>query len=247
MTTAFWGFTINNYTDTHVALLEQGYPDYMRELVYTFEKGDSDTPHIQGWLKLQRQQRLSFVRKLFPGAHFTALVHDEYIANMKKYAQKLDSTAQSAAIHKYNEPMKTIEGVVKQVAEIMLHEMTWEESWDTYPAFRKRAEKKLVAEKDYKYAKIFVSSTYKAMWNEFGREMLLQLVLEHQRKNDTHTHTRNNIVVPMIHNHASNNSQGEGDEEDKSESDCQDYEDGSGSEDEGYAESGSSSSSASYD
>ena len=106
MTTAFWGFTINNYTDTHVALLQQGYPDYTRELVYTFEKGDSDTPHIQGWLKLQRQQRLSFVRKLFPGAHFTALVHDEYIENMKRYAQKLDSTAQTAAIHKYNDPMK---------------------------------------------------------------------------------------------------------------------------------------------
>ena len=74
MTTAFWGFTINNYTDTDVALVQQGYPDYMRELVYTFEKGEkTGTPHIQGWLKLQRQQRASFVSKLFPRAHFCAV------------------------------------------------------------------------------------------------------------------------------------------------------------------------------
>ena len=169
---------------------------------------------------------------------------------MKKYAQKLDSTAQSAAIHKYNDPMKTIESVVKQVAEIMIHEMTWEESWDSYPVFRKRAEKKLVAEKDYKYAKIFVSSTYKAMWAEFGREMLLQLVLEH-RKKETHTHTHTQAEIssrPSINAFEDEDGENSGEQSlSHEEGDSQDYEDSPCAEDEGYSESRSSSSCASYD
>ena len=37
ITTAFWGMTINNYDETDLALVQQGYPDYIRQIVYTLE------------------------------------------------------------------------------------------------------------------------------------------------------------------------------------------------------------------
>lgn len=98
MNTAFWSFTINNYTPTDLALVQQGYPDQVRQIVYTLERGEEKgTPHIQGYLRLHRQQRESFVRKLYPRAAFKGIASDEYNVNAQRYAQKLDHTAESPA------------------------------------------------------------------------------------------------------------------------------------------------------
>jgi len=187
LTTAFWGMTINNYDETDMAMVHSGYPDYMREFVHTFEQGEAGTPHIQAWIKLQRQQRLSFVKKLFPRGHFKALTSDEYKHNTKSYAQKLDGTARSPAIHTFNDPMNTIESVVKKVLL---------EYIELYPgdvtllnANLSCVQRDMVV-KDYKYAKIFVSSTYSTMMKRFGHEMYLCVCQQHTH---THTHTENLI------------------------------------------------------
>lgn len=62
MSAVNWCFTWNNF---------ESMPDYekvkedVRYLVYQEEKGESGTPHLQGFLQLNVRQRLSFVKKLF--------------------------------------------------------------------------------------------------------------------------------------------------------------------------------------
>lgn len=195
--TAFWGMTINNYDETDLAMVHSGYPDHMRELVHTLEEGEEGTPHIQAYLKLKRQQRLSFVKKLFPRGHFKALVSAEYLENTKRYAQKLDATARSPATHKFYDPVHTIEGLVRKVIIKAIED--YPDVEDLADA-RRAVERQLVIE-DYSMAKVFVSSTYKHMWKEFGHQMYESVFTAHQQKleeeeqksrvnfSDTHTHT----------------------------------------------------------
>lgn len=204
LTTAFWGMTINNYTESDLALVQNAYPDHMRELVYTLEEGKEGTPHIQAWIKLRRQQRLSFVRKLFPRGSFKPLCSAEYQQNAKVYAQKLDDTAQSAAVHRFGNDLHTIEGVVKKVINRLIE--------SSRPLVKRPFVEREMVEDDYTMAKIFVSATYKNMWRQFGEAMYECLyekhLLQEDEKNetgsevdmehddsDTHTHTHTEEVV----------------------------------------------------
>lgn len=184
ITTAFWSMTINNYDETDLALVQNGYPDYLRELVHQLEEGEEGTPHIQAWIKLQRQQRLSFVKKLFPRGHFKPITSDEYNFHTKNYAQKNDETKRSLAVHKFNDPMNTIESVMKKVIQRMYDEYYETEEIEVA---RKYSERDMVLE-DYKFAKIFVSGTYKQMWKQFGHEMY-QCLFQQFENEHTHTHT----------------------------------------------------------
>lgn len=247
ITTAFWSVTINNYDERDLAIVQNGYPDYCREIVHTLEKGEEGTPHIQAWVKLQRQQRMSFIRKLFPGGHYRPLTSDEYIQNTKAYCQKLDSTAQSSAVHKFNDPLKTLEPVVKIVVlkmKDLLDEKYGNDNWEYAEQERKYrlyAERQLVAE-DYRYAKVFVSATYEKMWKLFGAQMC-QNILTH-----THTHTQpeeniSRVDIPTTDGEAAGRESDAGYEDGGSEG-CEDDEgdeECSGSETEGYDSGGSSS------
>lgn len=241
ITTAFWGMTINNYDETDLALVQNAYPDYMREIIHTLEKGEEGTPHIQAWIKLQRQQRLSFVKKLFPRGHFKPLTSDEYIANTKKYAQKLDDTATSGAVHRFNDPLKSIETTMKRVILEMRKDMVYE-IYDNslLTPYRRRAEKKMV-EQDYKYAKVFVSATYKAMWKEFGPAMYSCVVGEElSQHTHTHTHSDEKFSRDGGITDGEDDESGEDAEESGSEGqeDGEDYTEGSCSDDETDTEGG---------
>jgi len=241
-TTAFWGFTINNYDETDLALVQQGYPDYVREIVYTLEKGEEGTPHIQGWLKLQRQQRLSFVKKLFPRGHFKALMKAEYDLNTKRYAQKLDDTAVAGAVHKFNDPMNTIEVLMKKVIIYIIEHYEDEEELGRA---RNWAESDMV-KKDYKLAKIFVSATYKQMWKQFGHEMFECVCKEYTH---THTHTEEKSSCVEDYNNAEGNVSrygAETEDDDQREEEDQDYEDDRSETTSRSNQSRSSSSSSSY-
>lgn len=62
MTSRYWCFTLNNYKYllNEVRLAKQG----VVFLQYQEEVGANGTPHFQGYLELNRAQRLSFVKKL---------------------------------------------------------------------------------------------------------------------------------------------------------------------------------------
>jgi len=233
ITTAFWSVTVNNYDERDLAIFQNGYPDYCREMVYTLEEGKEGTPHIQAWVKLQRQQRMSFLKKLFPGGHFRPLTSDEYNHNTKLYAQKKDGTTMSASVHKFNDPLHTIESVMKTVMLEMYKDLSYED-YDNrlLPIYRQMTEKRMV-ERDYKFAKIFVSSTYKSMWKDFGPAMYSCIIAEH-----THTHTHSDKILSHEGDITDAEFQGQRVEEEGSSvgEDDEDYEDSEDSQDEGRSE-----------
>ena len=84
--------TINNPTEEMMVLVRNPNQDYIRQLIWTPEEGKEGTPHVQAYLKLIKQQRLSFVKKLYPGAHLQPISAADYNRNAVDYAQKEDET-----------------------------------------------------------------------------------------------------------------------------------------------------------
>lgn len=190
LTTAFWGMTINNYDETDLALVRQGYPDFIRQLVYTLEEGKEGTPHIQAYIKLMRQQRLSYVKKLFPRGNFKALCSDEYKLNAQRYAQKLDTTSKSPAVITNNpfpdpitELVSVSEAVLKHFADGEICNMKWRdyEHWAMCEEYHRVKEKPSLA-------KFYVSATYKAVKKQFWRPILYNI-------ENTHTHTHSEEII----------------------------------------------------
>jgi len=191
----YWRMTINNYDATDLALVQQGYPEFIRQLVYTFEKGEEGTPHIQAYIRMKRDCRRSMMKKLFPRGNFGKIDNAEYQLNSQRYAQKLDTTARSPATITNWEALLTIEGVIKEVINKMLEDF---EDEDDINIARSLVEREMVRS-DYKYAKVFVSATYKQMWRQFGNDMYYCLFHKKYDQPEesvevtlpTHTHTRN--------------------------------------------------------
>ena len=73
--------------------------DYIRQLIWTQEEGAEGTVHLQCYLKLIKQQRMSFVKKLYPAGHFKPVANAEYIRNAVDYAQKDDETTRGAHVN----------------------------------------------------------------------------------------------------------------------------------------------------
>jgi len=204
--TAFWGMVINNPTAEDILLVQHSYPDHVREIVRTDEQGTEGTPHIQAWLKLQRQQRLSFVKKLYPRANFKALTHDEYVYNTKVYAQKRDDTAVGPTTHTFNDPAITGDTIIKMVAQRMTleyreqcSELVYRQSNGArkrFDAARHEQQRTLVRE-NYKNAKYFVQPAYDKTWDTYAPEIISQFLDEKaftddtsvSSVEDTHTHT----------------------------------------------------------
>lgn len=188
----FWSMTINNYTETDLALLAQGYPDHLRQLVYTREVGEKEgTPHIQAYMKLNRPQRLSYVTKLFPRGRFQSISTDEYNLNSQRYAQKLDETADSPAFitnNPFPDPVVELVSVIEDVMKNFMYNEEPSKYRETmFLTSVKHVESIRVAEKP-SLAKFYVSSTYKTIKSEFWRSIVQHLVdAEHTR---THTQAK---------------------------------------------------------
>jgi len=253
ITTAFWGMVINNYDETDLALVRQGYPDFIRQIVYTLEAGtEKKTPHIQAYVKLFRQQRMSYIRKLFPGASdFKALTSDEYKLNAQRYAQKLDETAQSPATitnNPFPDPVVELTDVIEKVVGDygdFRHHKEHDALW-----FIQQEERERVVKKP-SLAKFYVSATYKNIKKEFW-----PCIVEHvlQKSEDTHTHTHTDekfSVAEDIKQDEGDFSQGLQHETDDTEGcegeDDESDQDSETSETEGFSESRSVSSSSSHD
>lgn len=241
----YWRMTINNYDERDLALVRQGYPDDIRKLVYTLEEGESGTPHIQAYIQMKRSVRLSHMRKLFPGANFGTSTSAEWRLNQERYAQKDDKTTRSAHVILNNDPLHTIEGTVRRVVEQMIQDYADTEEFESA---RRLVEREMVVA-DYTMAKVFVSSTYKTMWKNFGHEMYQCLFLKRQavlEEANTHTHTHGDEKFSVAEDiDDANDTEGESESEsgDVSESGSdQGDEDSEGEETVGSSESGSVSS-----
>lgn len=62
-----WIFTLNNYTDEEILKIQNFSVNY---LIYGKEKGESGTPHLQGYVIFKNYRNLLNVKKLSPRAHW---------------------------------------------------------------------------------------------------------------------------------------------------------------------------------
>lgn len=78
-----WVFTLNNYTDDDIRLIDSIDCQYY---CYGQEVSESGTPHLQGYIRFQNQVRFNFVKKLLPSAHLEIMrgTSDEAINYCKK-------------------------------------------------------------------------------------------------------------------------------------------------------------------
>ncbi|AJP36458.1 replication-associated protein [Avon-Heathcote Estuary associated circular virus 23] len=67
MTARNWCFTLNNPTE-HIDFKSEKWMD-LKLAIYMMEKGETGTPHFQGYLEMKEPQRMSFFKKLMPRAH----------------------------------------------------------------------------------------------------------------------------------------------------------------------------------
>jgi len=237
VTTAFWSMTINNPDETDLALVRNGYADYCRELIHTLEVGESGTTHIQAWVKLQRQQRMSFMRKLFPRGHFKPLTSAEYVLNTKMYAQKEDETTAGAHVHVFHDPMNTVESLVKKVVYRCIDYIHEFEPEKRVQQVVKLIQRKMVWE-DYKFAKLFTNATYKAMWREYGDDMIVALREQYVREH-THVEEESSVVIDTTNGEESESVEGESGEGGSEVSEDDDYEECASEASEGSDEGGS--------
>ena len=204
ITTAFWGMTINNYDETDLALVQQGYPDHIRQIVYTLEKGETGTPHIQAFIKLNRQQRLSYVKKLFPRGSFKALTSDVYKLNAQRYAQKLDKTAESPAVisnnpfpDPVNELLEVIEAAFSDPELNMYADRphVWAAGQPTRLTLMQWIERTEFqrVRKSPRLAKFYVSAVYRKIKEDYF-DAIKAHVLDRVKSEYTHTHTRRKII-----------------------------------------------------
>lgn len=257
ITTAFWGMTINNYDETDLALVRQGYPDFIRQIVYTLEEGEQGTPHIQAYLKLYRQQRLSYVKKLFPRGNFKALTNDEYKLNAQRYAQKLDGTSKSPATitnnpfpDAVNELLEVLESAYHWYGEGKPYYNIPKADWDHYIHMEHMNR---VREKPH-LAKFYISAQYKALLKEYRSSFVAHIFERKEREKKlantyTHTHTdeKFSLAEDIPDGEDSSGEDGEASDLQEGCGGSEGDQDSASCEDERSVESGSSSGSSSHD
>lgn len=184
-----WSMTINNPDDNDMVLVRNPSPEYINQLIWTPEQGEDGTPHIQAYVKLMKQQRMSFIKKLFPRGHFKSITADEYKHNCKMYAQKDDKTTIGSHTITCNQQIPD----VVQFLRSMLEEacgcdptndnqpdspQAWMDHWYNGREILNNVldvEKRAVAKRPM-VAKFLVSPTYTRVKKLFTREIVENIV-----------------------------------------------------------------------
>lgn len=73
-----WSFTINNYNDSDIKLLDDLEVSY---IVYGKEVGELGTPHLQGFVTFRKSTRLPALKKIHPTAHWEPAKAEDAAAN----------------------------------------------------------------------------------------------------------------------------------------------------------------------
>lgn len=176
----YWSMTINNPDETDMVLIRNPNDRYVRHLAWSPEEGEDGTPHIQGWLRLQRNNSLAFVKKLYPRAHFRHILKDEYNENTNRYAQKDDATTRGQHHISLNDPIPNNDSTLYKVLERMVEGVRFEKwscDWTDKDMLRRseRVECEMV-EEVAGLEKVFVSAAYAKMKLRFWRNTVTRIV-----------------------------------------------------------------------
>lgn len=196
----YWSMTINNPTEADGVLVRNPNEKYIRQLIWTPEVGEDGTPHVQAWLRLQRNQTMAFVKKLYPRAHLKPLTKEGYNENTHDYAQKDDETTAGHHVISMNDPLPGVDTILYRVLEEAYKESTignkglieWPET-DMLITTRK-VEDRLVSERAG-LEKLFISGTYDKMKRRFYRQIILRL---NTTKQDADEHTAQEVTIGVL-------------------------------------------------
>lgn len=79
-----WFFTYNNYTEEHIKKITQ-----LHRYIFQEEKGESGTPHLQGYIEMKNACRMSALKKKTGDGIHLELPRNIYAC--QNYCQKLNS------------------------------------------------------------------------------------------------------------------------------------------------------------
>jgi len=99
-----WAFTINNYNETNIDSLQNLFSEgRVRYIVYGREIGENGTPHLQGYLQLEKKTRFKQVKELLPrGAHLDQEYQNSSPQNNRIYCTKDGDWEEFGTISKKN-------------------------------------------------------------------------------------------------------------------------------------------------
>lgn len=185
----YWSFTLNNPTDAEMVIIRNPNEKYIRQFVWTPEVGEKEgTPHIQGWVKLQRNQTKSFMIKLYPRASVRGIAKDEYNERCHDYAQKNDGTTAGNHVISLNDPLPVNDTLLYKVLEVAwdfeysnvaepishLMDCTTLHKLNTIGHERQMVRERAGLEK------IFCSPAYEKMKTTFWKEILFRILTHRQ-------------------------------------------------------------------
>lgn len=181
----YWSMTINNPTENDYVLVRNPNAKYIRELVWTPEEGENEgTPHIQAWVRMQRNVTLTFMKRMFPRGSFKPCDKDGYNENVHQYAQKNDVTTRGPHTIRINDPLPSVERMLPEIYEGVLGYLQQEQTiprdgllqmleYRRVQRDRSIVEGDLVRSHGPLYAKVFVSPIYDKLWAKFGAELFI--------------------------------------------------------------------------
>jgi len=185
----YWSITINNPTEADYLIARNPNEKYVRQFVWTPEEGEATgTPHIQGWLRCQRNMTRSAVTKLYPRAHLKPCDKDEYNERVHQYAQKDDPTTRGPHMITLNDPLPSVERMLPEIYQFSFDNWVEEHagrrkldlvsnlenfSYQDIRKWRPVAESSLVRQRGPMYAKVFVSPIFEKLIKKFGEELFL--------------------------------------------------------------------------
>jgi len=185
--------TINNPTENDGVLVRNPNDKYLRHFIWTPEVGKDGTPHIQAWIRLQRNQTMAFVKKLYPRGHFKPITKDDYNANAHAYAQKDDETTAGCHVISMNDPLPGVDTILYRVLEQAYTGEEWKT--DTPMLLATQAVENQMVSERAGLEKLFISGTYDKMKRRFYRQIILRLNTTKQHADE---HTAQEVTIGVL-------------------------------------------------
>jgi len=218
----YWSVTINNPDDNDYLIIRNPNEKYIRTLVWTEEVGgEEQTKHLQAWVRLQRNNSQTFMKKLYPRAHLRAIDRDDYNEACQAYAQKNDDTTAGNHTISINDPLPANDTLLYKVLE---------RAWDfeygqnlskpidilfdvaTLHGLNTRGHEKQMVRERAGLEKIFCSPAYEKMKTTFWKEILFRILTHRQDEQQRSTATSEVKIGPEGNSDSDEESGSETDE-----------------------------------
>lgn len=132
-----WCFTWNNYNDESISLIMsyENNPDF-KYIIFGKEVGESNTPHLQGFVSYTNRRRFNQVQRDFPGCHLTIT---RMVSNAIEYCKKdgdFTELGEAPTTSGHRSDLEDFKNAVKEgCLDLELLRETYSEVYAKYPRF----------------------------------------------------------------------------------------------------------------